>query len=69
MTAYIRPVCRKSSDAVTGYALVKTEGDVMLDCEILDHYGPDYTGKMIRESAAEFHGIDDCQWAGPLYFA
>ena len=62
-TAVIRPVYL--NDVLTGYALCKGE-TILVDSHILDHFGKDYNGKMIKETAKEFHGIDECRWGKPI---
>ena len=59
----IRPVY--INDVLTGYALCKTD-NILVDSDIVDHFGKDYNGKMIRETAQEFHGISDIRWGKPI---
>ena len=61
--AVIRPTY--TNDVLTGYALCKGE-TILVDSHIITHFDTDHNGKMIKEAAKEFHGIDECRWGKPI---
>ena len=63
--AWIRPVY--AGERLVSYALCRTDGELLVDSDVIDHFDLEYTGKMIEETAVEFHGVDECDWAMPIY--
>ncbi len=47
---YIRPCGR---DFLTGFALVRHNGEVLVDEEIIEHFPKDATGKEIKAAAVD----------------
>lgn len=53
-------------ERLSGYALCLTETPTV-DSDIVDHYDLDYNGKMIKESAKEFHNMENVKWSSPIH--
>lgn len=60
---YIRPVY--VDEVLKSYALTTTNGIILSDSQVLDHFDTDHNGKMIKESAKEFHD-GEADWGKPI---
>lgn len=61
MRLYIRPIYM--GERLTGYALCRIQKDQpLVDEDVVEHFDLDYSGKMIREAAIEFHDADSVEW-------
>ncbi len=69
MKTYIRPVCGPRSILPLSIALCRTNGEIAIDSDILDHFDPTTPGKDIKAVAEEFHGSTDCTWGECLNVA
>jgi len=65
LRTYIRPTSNEDG-MPNGFALCLTNAVIIMDGEILAHFGMDYTGKEIREAAAEFYDSEDCIWGNAI---
>lgn len=61
MKFFIRPVHKAETAMPVSIALCRTDGDILLDEDIVEHFPPDTSGKKIRECAHEFHRAR-CEW-------
>lgn len=59
---YIRPRYDEKGQVLKGFVLSTTNGDLLVDSQILEHFDARTTGKEIRECAKEFHNADDVEW-------
>jgi hypothetical protein len=66
--AYIRPVYVGDSLRIKSYALTRTNDKPLQDSDIIFHCDPDYTGRMIKDTALEFWGIEEAniEWGNAL---
>ena len=68
-TLYIRPVYTLHPDqreTLTGLALCSTNGELLVDGQIIEHFPKDESGKDIKACAKEFHGADNTEWGKPI---
>lgn len=69
--AYIRPVhCVGGAVMPDSLALCKSEGELLTDSDVIDHFPPDTPGKDIKAMAVEVGAatsIDHVHWAKPIY--
>lgn len=65
---FIRP--RHASlkpQGLLGFVLTTTNGEILTDEQILEHFPVDTTGVEIRASAREFHGTSEVGWGDCLF--
>jgi len=61
MTLYIRPVYNADSQLIS-LALCRTNGELVVDSEIVEHFSKNESGENIRLTAKEFHGNPNVEW-------
>lgn len=61
---WIRPVY--VGEKLVSYALTTTNGTILVDGQILDHFGLDYSGKEIKAAGVEFYDGQEVEWGKPI---
>jgi hypothetical protein len=66
MKLYIRPC---GGNTLTGFALCRTNGEVLVDEQIIEHFPVDATGKEIKAAAVDLglvNSADEVEWGKAL---
>lgn len=69
MALFIRPVyTSKNSVIPSSVALCSTNGQILVDSQILEHFSPTTSGIEIKKTAKEFYAREgeDIEWGNPI---
>jgi len=62
---WIRPVYAQGSRLIS-FALCRSNGEMLVDNQIVEHFETDDTGVEIKMVAKEFHGATEVVWGKPI---
>ena len=63
---FIRACWDEDGRRLTGFALTTTNSCLLTDDQILTHYRPDVSGRVIKADALEAWGVAETEWGNPL---
>ena len=68
MTLYIRPVYNHKSQLLS-LALCRSDQEILVDSQVIEHFDREESGKMIRKIAKIFHGANEVKWGNTINVA
>ena len=63
---FIRPVS-SGTKLLVSIALARTNGCILVDEDIICHFPPDESGRVIRQEALDHWGAEEVEWGEPIH--